>query len=687
MGRNAKRSTKVSGKMSELLLELFSEEVPARMQQIAIDYYSNYFRNYLDDKKIAFNDIKKYFTPRRLTIYITGLAKSLTYTTADIRGPKVNAPAIAIDGFCSSAKIDKSELKVQNIKGIDYYIKEGKAEKKLVKDLLKEELANLISSYTWPKSMYWGDYKIKWIRPLHNILCLFDGEIIDFKYGHLTANNKTWGHRLANEGKEIIIENFDDYLNKLEANSIIISYEDRKKKITEEIDEQCQGKGRFIQKSKKNILSEVTDLVEYPKVLKGRFDEKFLVLPSDILVTSMENHQKYFSLEYENGKTAPYFLFVANVFTENQEILDSIIAGNEKVLTARLSDALYFYNQDLKQSHEESLEKLDKVIFHNKLGSLKDKVSRLMKIVVYLNPNDADLLKAADICKDDIVSETVGEFPNLQGIMGYYYAKEKGLSDNIAETIRDHYKPLSVNDSCPSGNAALLSLANKIDSLCGLILAGERATGSKDPHALRRLAISVIKIILDNRLDINLKELIKFTLTNFESHDVKASERIVDFIEERLKNYFENQYSHNMIAAFVDLNHEPNLVEITYKLEAFKPFMNESENNLVEIYKRVSNIISGNNICDKVDESLFEITDEKDLFDSIKLYKPRIESAIENKAYDKAFEILETLKNPLANFFDKVMVKVENKVVADNRISILTQVKQIFDKIANFEKI
>ena len=671
--------------MSELLLELFSEEVPAGMQQIAVDYYSNYFRNYLNEKKIAFEDIKKYSTPRRLTIHITGLSKSIIYNTASVRGPKVDAPAIAIEGFCSSAKIDKSALKVQNIKGIDYYIKEGKEEKKLVKDLLKEELTNLISSYTWPKSMYWGDYKIKWIRPLHNILCLFDGEIIDFKYGHLIANNKTRGHRLADEGKEIIIENFEDYRKKLEANKVIISSEDRKKKIIEEIDQQC--KKHFIQKSKKDILSEVTDLVEYPKVLKGRFDEKFLALPSDILVTSMENHQKYFSLEYENGKLAPYFLFVANVFTEDREILDSIITGNEKVLTARLSDALYFYNRDLKQSHEESLKKLDKVIFHNKLGSLKDKVNRLMKIVDYLNPNDADLLKATSICKDDIVSETVGEFPNLQGIMGYYYAKEKGLSDNIAVTIRDHYKPISVNDSCPGGNAGLLSLANKIDSLCGLILAGEKATGSKDPHALRRLAISVIKIILDNRLDINLKELIRFTLTNFESNDAKAIEPIVDFIEERLKNYFENRYSHNMITAFVDLNREPNLVEITNKLEAFKPFMSDGENNLVEIYKRVSNIITGHNICDKIDEDLFEINEEKDLYNFIKLYKSRIESALENKTYDEAFKLLETLEDPLANFFDKVMVNVENKIIADNRISVLAQVKQIFDKIANFAKI
>ncbi|GAB4162787.1 MAG: glycine--tRNA ligase subunit beta [Rickettsiaceae bacterium] len=670
--------------MSELLLELFSEEIPAMMQQKAAQGYKEIFTNYFKEKKINFVSVDVYVGPRRVAIHAAGVSPSIEANVTEIKGPKTSAPIQAIEGFCQSNKISQDELKTKEINGVGYFIFEQKASQQLTKDILTKDLPNLISAYVWPKSMYWGDYKIRWVRPLKNIMCLFDGNVLSFEYGHLKANNESYGHRFMGASAPFKVSGFVEYKQKLLENFVLLDQEERKEYIIQESQKIASKMGLLI-KNDPELIEEVTGLVEYPQILVGKVDKKFLSVPSEVLVSSMRSHQKYFSLFDQKGNFAPYFLFVSNIVSTDPDV---VVNGNEKVLSARLSDALYFYNQDLKTPMEHRVNKLDKVVFHAKLGSLKDKVLRLADIVSFLSPGNEELKKAALLCKNDIVSEVVGEFPNLQGVMGYYYAKAESMSEDLSVAIRDHYKPQGASDECPSGGSAILALADKIDSLCGLMLAGERASGSKDPYALRRQALGVIRIILENRLEINIVELVDFVLGKYQAELDGIKKLILEFLEERLRHFLKDNYSHELIAATLNFAREPSLVEIQAKLQSLKEFLSSSNgNDLLVAYKRASNIASTADSVQKVDESLLSGVDEKALYEFIKDYTPKIESAIRVKDYDNSLKMLAGMKAPISSFFDNVMVKVEDKAVAANRLALLLQVKQIFNQIADFDEL
>ena len=504
--------------MSELLLELFSEEIPATMQQKAAVAYEEIFAKYFQEQTISFASIKSYVGPRRLTIQVTGIAAYISASKKEVKGPKTSAPENAIYGFCHSNGISKDLLSRQEIKGVEYFVYEQMKAEQQTKDILQKTLMDPISTYVWPKSMFWGDYQIKWVRPLRNIMCIFDGQTLDFKYGHLVANNKSFGHRFMSP-EPFEVTNFAEYKQKLSDNFVVLDHFERKAYISKESNKIAAKMGLVI-KEDNDLLEEVTGLVEYPQVLLGSIDQKFLSVPSEVLSSSMRSHQKYFSLFDQKGDFAPYFLFVSNIAATNPEL---VVQGNEKVLSARLSDALYFYNQDLKTKLNQKSQKLDKIIFHAKLGTVGDKVQRVAKIAEYLLPNNEDIVKAALVCKSDIVSEVVGEFPNLQGIMGYYYAKYESLNEDVAVAIRDHYKPQGPSDSCPTGIAAFLALADKIDSLCGLMLAGEKPSGSKDPFALRRQALGIVRIVLENELLVNISELVDVAVSGYSVYKKDAN--------------------------------------------------------------------------------------------------------------------------------------------------------------------
>lgn len=672
--------------MSELLLELFSEEIPAIMQPKAAIAYEEIFSKYFTNNGIKFGKINVYVGPRRLTIHASDVSTKLPSGIKELKGPKTSAPLGAIDGFCRSNNIAQSDLTRTKINDIEFYIFRQSIPEKNSCDIFLNSLHEPISEYVWPKSMHWNDYKIKWVRPIKNILCIFDGQTIPFKYGHIIANNKSYGHRFMSPD-QFSVSSFEDYRQKLKDNFVILDATERKAYIKNELEKHALKLNLRI-KEDEALLNEVVGLVEYPQILLGKIDKKFLSVPSEILIDAMKIHQRYFSLFDENQNFAPYFLFASNIISTD---VDVVISGNQKVLSARLSDALYFYNQDLKTSLNEKAKRLDKVIFHEKLGSVLDKTLRLAKIVEFIDPSDKNAYQAALLCKSDIVSEVVDEFPALQGIMGYYYAKIESLNDEIAIAIRDHYKPQGPNDNCPSGSAALVALADKIDTLCGLMLAGEKPSGSKDPFALRRAALGILRIILENKLKINLSDLVDFASNNYVKRIISKAEhsgKLLAFLEERIKHFFKDEYDIKIINAVLNLSKDSDLLEIENKFIAIKDFLgNDNGDNLLISYKRASNIIGNNKINGSINESAFISEHESSLFSAINSCEEKITSALLYNNYPEGLKALADMRTPLANFFDNVMVKDKDPIIANNRLLLLLRIKGIFEQIANFDKL
>lgn len=664
--------------VSELLLELFSEEIPAFMQKNAEEGYLNIFTKIFEENEI-FAKVQVFVGPRRITLHATHLPKITLPKEEEIKGPSIEAPEAAINGFCKAHNVSKLELSTKLISNQLYYFFVKKTKEREIKEILPEIIIEAINKYSWAKSMFWGDYKIKWIRPLRNILCIFDGEILPMQFGHLTANNITYGHRLT-DNKKLEVTDFEDYRNKLLENHVILERAKREVIIETGLLELANSHDLII-KEDNRLVEEVAGLSEFPVVLLGKIPQKFLELPKEVLISSMRTHQKYFCLFDKTGNFTPYFLFVSNGRFTNAKL---VIQGNEKVLSARLSDALYFCKQDIAKTLESRLGQLEAVTFHAKLGNLREKIERITDICNYIAPNNKDLITSARLCKSDLVSEMVGEFPDLQGIMGYYYAKHEGLNAEIAAAIRDHYKPQGLSDNVPSGNAALLALADKLDSLVGLMIAGEAPTGSGDPYALRRQALGIIRIILENKLELNFNDLISFSINLYKDSSDENKNLIISFFEERAKFYFKNDYDIALINAVLDLN----LVDTNFKLDALKEFLIEDAGKqLLNAYKRASNIIGDQKVTGLVDASLFSTQPEKELFEVIQKVSPQIIDSIADKDYKKALNLLSSLLTPITSFFDNVLVNDSDPKIAQNRLSLLQNICELFDKVAKFNRL
>ncbi|MDR0296579.1 MAG: glycine--tRNA ligase subunit beta [Rickettsia sp.] len=667
--------------MSKLLLELFSEEIPALMQKNAAESYKTIFTTILQENELV-ADVQVYVGSRRIAVHITNLPKFIPPKEITIRGPKVSAPLQAIEGFCRANNIEQNKLSTLLVQGQLYYIIVKSTTETDIRVLLQEIIPKAISKYIWSKSMYWGNYDISWIRPLRNILCIFDGEILAIKYGHLTTNNITFGHRFISP-EPITIHSFSEYQNKLRESNVIIDQQERKEIIKSQLSKIVKSLDLVIKDDEK-LLEEVTGLVELPVVMVGKIPEIFLQLPSEVLVSSMRTHQKYFSVFDKAGNFAPYFLFVSNM-PHDQNI---IVSGNEKVLDARLSDALYFYQQDLSDSLESKLPKLAQITFHARIGSIKQKTERISDICNYIMLGNQDLQLAARLCKSDLTTEMVGEFPELQGIMGYYYAKAEGLNDQIALAIRDHYKPQGPSDSLPMGNSAILAIADKLDSLVGLILIGEEPSGSRDPYSLRRQALGIIRIILANKLTINIKQLVAYVVQLYSKENIscnKSSQIILEFLEERAKYYFKNHYDLSLINAVLDFDIEEDLMVSEIKLSTLQKFLAGVDGeNLLTIYKRANNILEGNNIEGEVNQNAFISQYEQQLFLSLESISTQIDNSIAEKDFTKALSLLLEMLKPINDFFDNLMVKDEDHRIANNRLLLLKMVTQLFDKLAKF---
>ena len=656
--------------MSELILELYTEEIPAFMQKKAEESYHSIFTNAFEAEDIMYQTLAVYVGPRRLTLHVQGLPEKSIAKHIELKGPKVGAPDQAIEGFCKASNITKEDLIVKAIKDQDHYMYEFVKPEIALAQILPNLLQNAISEYVWPKSMSWGAYEMKWVRPMVNLMCIFGGQVLDFSYFHLKANNKSFGHHFIAQDA-FTISSWQEYIVALGKAHVVLEREARLNMITHGISS-IQEKHNLLVDIDPRLLEEVAGLVEYPNILIGRIPEKFMNVPNEILSLAMKTHQRYFTTRSKDGTFAPYFVFATNLPSCGEEVTN----GNEKVLSARLADAAYFYTQDQKKPLESRLEKLKEIVFHAKLGSIYDKTMRIVKLIECLKPGDKDLARAALLCKCDLATEAVSEFPELQGIMGGYYAQLEGASETTSSAIRNHYLPLGNNDAIPTAHAAFLALADKMDSLVSLMQAGERATGSKDPYALRRYALGIIKIILQNQMNgLKIKQLISHTET-------------LTFIEERFKYFLKDEYDIGAVNAAVDLSIDDDLCITLAKVRAVHNFMQgEQGAMLLQLYKRVTNILGVEKISGNLDLSKFKTKAEHNLYDAIQDATPKIASSLQVNDFENAFSSLNLLTDTIAAFFENVMVNDPEPSIAQNRKLLLAAIANIFNQIARFEKL
>jgi len=694
--------------MAELLLELLSEEIPARMQARAAEDLKRLVTDGLKKAGLDFESAKAFVTPRRLALVVDGLPKRTPDISEERRGPRADAPEQAVIGFKGSLP-EGTKVETRETEKGEFYFALVKQKGGPVRDLLEKILGEALSGLGWPKSMCWANNKIRWVRPIKGIVCMFGGSVVEIEYGPVMAGNTTTGHRFLSSGS-ITVSDSTDYKAKLEKAHVILDAAERRALIEAEAAKLAK-KAKLNLKGDPALLDEVAGLVEWPVVHMGSIDKDFMDLPPEVLTTSMRKHQKYFALEDSKGKLAPKFIVVAN--TETSDGGKVVVAGNERVLRARLADAKFFWDQDRKTRLEDRLSQLEKVIFHDKLGAVAEKVERIQHlardIALFIPGADKHLAeRAAQLCKADLVTGMVVEFTNLQGVMGGYYALAQGEEAEVAQAITDHYSPAGPNDKCPTEPVSIVvALADKIDSLVCFFGINEKPTGSKDPFALRRAALGVIRLILENNFRIPLHASFGDAVEGYGDHpgaplwdkDKRDSDEVADdllsFFADRLKVHLREQgVPHDHIDAVFALGGEDDLVRLLARVEALGAFLKtEDGGNLLVAYRRAANILrieekkDGQSYSDDPDEGLLQQDEEKALFESLGKATPDIDAAITDERFDDAMARLAQLREGVDFFFDAVTVNCDDPDLRVNRLRLLSKIRRALDQVADFSKI
>lgn len=605
--------------MPELLIELFSEEIPARMQAKAAEDLKAMITNGLVDAGLTYEGAQAHATPRRLVLSVEGLNPKAADMREERKGPRIDAPKSAIDGFLKSTGLKLDELTVQDDKKGKFYIGTIKKPGRATTDVVAELLPDIIRKFPWPKSMRWGAGTLRWVRQLLSIVCTFDGEVVPFEIEGIRSGNTTLGHRFLSN-KKIEVRRFEDYAQKLHKANVIVDANVRAETIRAEAKNLAFAQGLEMIEDE-GLLKEVAGLVEWPVVLMGEFDKNFLHVPPEVIVTTIKNNQKCFALRDKNGKLANRYLLVSNMVASDGGKM--ITAGNNKVIAARLSDAKFFWDQDRRTKLEDLLPKLDQITFHAKLGNQGERVKRLEalagEIAKSLKADVEKTKQAARLAKADLVTGMVGEFPELQGLMGHYYALDQGQDREVAEAIRDHYKPQGPSDSIPVSKVGqTVALADKLDTLVGFWLLDEKPTGSKDPYALRRASLGSIRCLIETnqklglissfessseRIEKQLSERIKKegktgavgqTLSSWNGRQIRSqSVDLLAFFADRLKVYLKDQGArHDLIDAVFSLGGQDDLLMIVRRVEALSKFLESDDGkNLLAGVKRASNIL------------------------------------------------------------------------------------------------
>jgi len=719
--------------MPDLLLEFFSEEIPARMQPRAAEDLKKLVTDRLVEAGLVYEGAKAFATPRRLALAVHGIPAKQPDVREEKKGPRVGAPEGAIAGFLKSAGLKSiGEAKVEkDPKKGDFYVAIVEKPGRAAITVIAEIVPDIVRNFPWPKSMRWGAQSaeagaLNWVRPLHAIVATFgpeteDPEVVTFEAGGVTAGHTTYGHRFMAPGA-IEVRRQDDWMAKLEKAKVIVDPARRQEIILTEAKNLAFAQGYELVEDA-GLLVEVSGLVEWPVVLMGTFDESFLSIPPEVVRTTIRNNQKCFVVKQRDGALSNRFITVANI--EASDGGKAIVAGNERVIRARLSDAKFFYDTDLKTRLEDRVPRFSGIVFHEKLGTQEARIERIGKLAARLAPvvkADAKLTaRAAQLAKADLLTEVVGEFPELQGLMGKYYALAQGEDKAVAAACEDHYKPLGPNDSVPSDPVAICAaLADKIDAMVGFWAIGEKPTGSKDPYALRRAALGVIRILLNNNIRASLTSIFNDATEGYlgqgntfvqeslgggkgksdfdaikASFDALTGAELREFVADRLKVQLREQGArHDLVDAVFSLPGQDDVVAIVQRVEALGKFLDSDDGkNLLAGTKRAANIIrieekrDNASYTDAPNASLLQQDEEKALAKAIGIAMTDAGAAIGKEDFAAAMSAMAKLRPVVDAFFDKVTVNADDRALRANRLRLLNQIREATRAVADFSKI
>ncbi|MCK9908939.1 glycine--tRNA ligase subunit beta [Microbacteriaceae bacterium K1510] len=682
--------------MPDLLLELFSEEIPARMQARAAEDLRKLITDKLVAAGLVYEGAKAFATPRRLALTVHGVPVQQPDQKEERKGPKVGAPEQAIAGFLRAAGLASiDQAKVQADKKGDFYVAVTEKKGRPAIDVIAEIVPEVVRTFPWPKSMRWGAASAKpgalnWVRPLHSIIATFgpeteDPEIVHFDVDGVAVGNQTRGHRFM-APSAFTVKRFDDYVEKLHAAKVVLDPARRADIILADAKNLAFAQGYELVEDE-GLLAEVSGLVEWPVVLMGSFDKAFLSIPDEVIRATIRANQKCFVLrDPQTAKLVNKFILIANI--EATDHGNAIVAGNERVIRARLSDAKFFYETDLKTRLEDRLPKFEQIVFHEKLGTQAERIARIVALAGQLAPLvGADVAKAeraAQLCKADLLTEVVGEFPELQGLMGRYYAEAQNEDEAVAHALEDHYKPKGPDDLVPADPVSIAAaLADKIDTLVGFWAIDEKPTGSKDPYALRRAALGVIRVVLDNALRLHLLKI------------PGVSADLLSFFADRLKVQLREQGArHDLVDAVFALEGQDDLLMIVRRVEALAKFLDTDDGkNLLAGTKRAANILRIEEKKDKREYTgapnvaLLQQAEEKALADAIAATKTEASAAVAKEDFAAAMSAMAKLRPTVDAFFDKVTVNADDKAVRENRLKLLNEIRDATRAVADFSRI
>ena len=683
--------------MPDLLIELFSEEIPARMQGKAADDLKKLITDGMVEAGLTYASAAAFSTPRRLALTIEGVLNESPTVREERKGPKVGAPDKAIEGFLRGAGLTRDQLEERDTpKGAVYFAsieKQGRP----AAEIIAEVLEHTIRTFPWPKSMRWGSGSLRWVRPLHSIICLLSdeagSEVVPLDVDGIVSGKTTHGHRFM-DPKQITVNGFEDYEAQLKRAFVVLNAGERADAIWEDAKNQAFANGLEVVEDA-GLLREVAGLVEWPVVLMGEIAEDFLGLPPEVLQTSMKEHQKFFSVK--NPKTGRIERFITVANRETADNGATILAGNQKVLFARLSDAKFFWENDLRTAKNDMsswTEALSNVTFHNKLGTQAERIERIAALARELAPvvgADADEAeRAARLAKADLSSEMVYEFPELQGLMGRYYAEAAGEMPAVAAAAEEHYAPLGPSDAVPTAPVSVaVSLADKIDTLTGFWAIDEKPTGSKDPFALRRAALGVIRLVLENDKTLALMAVFAF------ANEKADAANLLSFFHDRLKVYLREQgVRHDVIDACIAMDGNDDLGLLVKRAVALEAFMKTDDGeNLLQGFKRANNILSKEEEKDGVEYSyggdvkFAQTEEEKALFAALERETPVIEAALSAEDFASAMSGMAGLRAPIDAFFEAVQVNSDNQTVRRNRLNLLSDIRKLVGSVADLTRV
>ena len=685
--------------MSEFFLELFSEEIPSSLQKSLREELLNSFIKEFNEKSISFKKSSSFSTPNRLVILFEGLQKQITLKSEEIKGPNVKAPEVALEGFIRSNNINKKDLFKQKTDKGEFYFFKTKSKKLNTQNLLEELVPSILHKIQWKKSMRWSDFNLNWGRPLKSILAIFDKKKLTFNFHHLTSSNSTFIDKEFEEKKKIFVD-FRDYNNFFKKLNITIDHNLRKNLIEKKLNDISSKKNIIIENNPK-LLDEVVDLTDQPNVILCEFDRKFLNIPKEILIITMQYHQKYFPTFDKKGNITNEFLVVTN----KKDINGLIKLGNERVVEARLNDAEFFWKKDKSQNLVKRVSMLKSMNYFKGLGTYFDKVQRMRKLggmlsdELLISKDKVEL--SASICKVDLVSELVGEFPELQGIMGGYFAEAQGFEKDVCKAISEQYLPAGLNSKVPKKPYSVaLSLADKIDTLVGFFGINQKPTSSKDPFALRRLASGVIKTIVENKKDFKMRDLISYSAglyldQGFEFENKSLQNELVNFLMDRLKFYMKEEKirSDIVLASTSFLNLDQSVI-IFGKAKTLNKYINKPNGiDVISSFKRASSILESElrdkklELSNTTDPGIFKTEFEKNLYKKINELRKYFQNINKDEDFDLSINNLAESKKIIFDFFDNVIVNEDDITIKKNRLELIQMLCKTFDYYVNFSLI